>query len=1193
MGLQIAILGVVEPRVDGVVVDVPAGKQRALLTLLALQAPHPVSAESAADALWPRAAPADAMRSLQVTVSRLRRSLGGGGSALETVTSGGYRLAVEPDAIDARRFEKLMGSARAASLEGDEATARRLLDDALGLWRGPALADVAFESFAQGEIARLDELRLAALEERLDARLSSGEHSLVVAELEQLAAEHPSRERLVSLLMLALYRCGRQADALEVYTRSRRRLDAELGLEPSSQLRRLEEAILRQDPSLDGPIDEPVAKRPSREAPPSLPAQLRPRPAMPFVGRAAELGRLVALPDRARTDGRQIALVGGEPGSGKTRLARELAEQVTASGVRVLYGACDLAVRTPYQPLVEALEPALAELEADEPEPAAGRYPATLNRLLPGLRAGAGNVAAAEAHAETQDPDAERYELHTALTALLARLASQTPVVLVLDDVQWADASTMLLMRQLARTLGATPIVVMALFREGDGEQPEALASTLAELHRLEGVVRVHLGGLEVADVQELVHRSGDSVRGADGELAQQLVGLTDGNAFLVGEVWRHTLDRTGVEGRSSPADAAIPESVREVMADRVAGLTPALGELLQLIAVSPRGIALPVLRAAAQMDDEPLLGALDEGLHTGMLDEIRDASVVYRVRHELLRRTVYERLSAFRAAGLHMRVGEALEAVPGARRERIVNELAFHFRAAAPIAGGERAVAYALEAAEQAEASFAFAEAAAHFEEALTLGIPDLPAEAEVRCRQGLAWHLAERPAEALESFAAAAAAASECGDGALQARAAIGFETACWRPGIDDARAVALLQDATQGIPAGPSAQRVRVLAHLSRALAYRGDHAAAGEYWSRAESMARVVGDPGALMVALSHAAWTRGSRTLDAILADLTEAGELARTLPRDPVSDVARGMRIALLIEAYAVDEARVDIAAHRELSERAGQPFLAQVVAQFDAILGLFDGRLEAAEAAANRGNEIARQTQAGPSVVYGIQMFSIRREQGRLAEIAPLVRLIASGETDADNVWRPALAVLLAEIGDVEAARRELGALVDADLGAIIRGGLGVGGLTYAADACALIEDPMLAAPIYDQLLAFEGQNMTVGSMVACYGAADRMLGALATIMGRWDAAERHLDNALLLNRRLGSPTWIAHTQYERARLTLRRGRPHELEMGREQACEVLDAARRIGLHGLAARIEGLIASLPAQTAADGPLAP
>ena len=1159
MALQIAILGSVEPRVNEAVVGVPAGKQRALLTLLALHAPHPVSAESAADALWPNAAPAEALRSLQVTVSRLRRSLGAAGSSLETVASG-YRLVVERDAIDARRFETLIGSARAASVEGDEATARRLLDDALELWRGPPLADVAFESFAQGEIARLEELRLAALEERIDARLAAGEHLLVVAELEQLVAEHPSRERLLGLLMLALYRCGRQTDALEVYTRGRRRLDSELGLEPSSQLRRLEEAILRQDPSLEARTEEPLP-------PPSLPAQLRPRPAMPFVGRTAELSRLAALLERARTDGRQIALVGGEPGSGKTRLARELAEHVTSAGVRVLYGACDAAVRTPYQPIVDALEPAVAGLQAE-----AG-YPVSLIRLLPDLRGAAGEPPA---DAATGDPDAERHALHAALTALLARLARQSPAVLVLDDLQWADESSLILLRHLARNLGATQVVVLALFREAGGEPPEALQSTLAELHRLDGVARLRLVGLEVADVQELVNRSGDLVRGADdAELAEQLVELTDGNAFLVGEVWRHMLDQKLVAGQTSPAGATIPESIRAVMADRVAGMTPALGELLQLIAVSPRGIALPVLRTAAQMDDEPLLGALDEGLHTGMLDEVRDASLVYRVRHELQRRAVYERLSSLRAAALHLRVGEALEAMPEGRRDRIVNELAFHFRAAAPIAGNGRAVEYSIDAAVQAERALAFAEAAARFEEALALGASDLAAEAELRCRQGLAWHLAGRPAAALESFAAAAAAARECGDEALQARAAIGFETACWRPGIDDPRAVALLREAARGVNAEPSAQRVRVLAHLSRALAYRREHAAAGVCWSQAVAMARLVGDPGALMVALSHAAWTRGSRALDEILADLTEAVELARTLPRDDLSDVTRGMRIALLIEAFAIDEARAENAALRDLSERAGQPFLARVVEQHDALFALCDGRLDAAEAAANRSDAIARQTEGVPSAVHGIQMFSIRREQGRLTEIAPLVRLVASGQTEPDRVWGPALAVLLAEIGDVIAAQRALAGLVDAGLGSITRGGLGAGGLTYVADACALIEDAELAAPIYEQLLAFEGQNSVIGSAVMCYGAADRMLGALATVMHRWDDAERHLENALVLNRRLGSPTWLAHTLYERARLTLRRDGPHEPEVARERVSEALDAARRIGLDGLVARVE------------------
>jgi predicted ATPase/DNA-binding SARP family transcriptional activator len=338
MALQIAILGSVEPRVDETVVGVPAGKQRALFALLALHAPQPVSAESAVDALWPRGEPAEAMRNLRVTVSRLRRSLGAAGSALETVASG-YRLAVEPDQIDAWRFETLIGSARAARLDGDEATARRLLDDALALWRGPALADVAFESFAQGDIARLEELRLAAVEERIDARLTAGEHLLVVAELDQLAAEHPSRERMLSLLMLALYRCGRQTDALEVYTRSRHRLDAELGLEPSSQLRSLQEAILRQDPSLEAGTDKPIRQPAPRTLGGGMPPLVHGRRGR-LHGRQDDIGRIASL--LAREDVQLVTLL-GPGGVGKTTVALEIVARAVAEDAGTRVAVVDLA----------------------------------------------------------------------------------------------------------------------------------------------------------------------------------------------------------------------------------------------------------------------------------------------------------------------------------------------------------------------------------------------------------------------------------------------------------------------------------------------------------------------------------------------------------------------------------------------------------------------------------------------------------------------------------------------------------------------------------------------------------------------------------------------------------------------------------------------------------------------------------
>ena len=527
--LEFGILGPLEVRADGHAVALGGARPRAVFAVLALNANRPVSAERLALALWGEDAPPSAVKTVQVYVARLRKALDD--PEVLVTTPAGYRLRVRPGELDAERFESLVADGREALAAGRGDDAAAALRAALELWRGPPLAEVASAPFAPAEIARLEEQRLAALEVRVEADLAVGRHRELVAELGQLRTEHPWRERLHAQLMLALYRSGRQADALEAYRHAREVLVEQLGIEPGAELHDLHEAILAHDPGIDlhppraaqrrsgakilrsgSQIGEPIPQGQPRALPPSLPAQLQPRPAMPFVGRAAELGQLAALLDRAPTDGRQIALVGGEPGSGKTRLAREFAEYATSTGVRVLYGACDPAVRTPYQPLVEALEPALAGLKANEPEPGAGHYPGSLTRLLPGLRAAPGDPTAAITDAEAKDPDAERHKLHAALTAMLASLAGHSPAVLVLDDVQWADQSSLLLLRHLARTLGATAIVVLALFREDGGEVPEALASTLSELYRLEGVVRVHLGGLGVADVQELVHRSGDSV---------------------------------------------------------------------------------------------------------------------------------------------------------------------------------------------------------------------------------------------------------------------------------------------------------------------------------------------------------------------------------------------------------------------------------------------------------------------------------------------------------------------------------------------------------------------------------------------------------------------------------------------------------------------------------------------------------
>ena len=287
--MQFKLLGPLEVADGERPVTVGAGKRRALLAVLLLHANEVVPAERLIDELWGERPPATVAKSLHVYVSQLRKELGHGNGAAETVlrTHGnGYVIVVGPDDVDCRCFERLLADARHAAEAGDPGRASARLGEALAMWRGPPLADFAYEPFAQREIARLEELRLDAVEARIDADLELGRHRELAGELEALVDEHPLRERLRGQLMLALYRSGRQAEALQTYRDGRSRLDAELGLEPSPALRELEVAILEHSPALappkpattPPPPPPPPAAPPASEVVPPAPPERRRRP---------------------------------------------------------------------------------------------------------------------------------------------------------------------------------------------------------------------------------------------------------------------------------------------------------------------------------------------------------------------------------------------------------------------------------------------------------------------------------------------------------------------------------------------------------------------------------------------------------------------------------------------------------------------------------------------------------------------------------------------------------------------------------------------------------------------------------------------------------------------------------------------------------------------------------------------------
>src|SRR5215216_479889 len=321
--MDICVLGPVEASAGGRSIPLARGKPRALLAMLALNAGSAISSERLIDGLWGEDRPATATKLVQLYVSQLRKALAASGDDAEIVTRRrGYELRLVSGAADAERFERLVAAGAAR--------------EALELWRGPPLDDVADEPFADAEIRRLEQLRLAALELAIEHDLNHGRHLEVVPELEALVSAEPLRERLHALLMLALYRSGRQSDALAAYRQARAALVDAIGVEPGAELRRLHEAILRQDPSLEPPAE------PHAELPPELDA------GTPLVGRDADLEWLRELWRGAHAGAGRLVLVTGPRGIGKTRLAAALAAEVHRDRGAVLYasgaGAPDVAL---------------------------------------------------------------------------------------------------------------------------------------------------------------------------------------------------------------------------------------------------------------------------------------------------------------------------------------------------------------------------------------------------------------------------------------------------------------------------------------------------------------------------------------------------------------------------------------------------------------------------------------------------------------------------------------------------------------------------------------------------------------------------------------------------------------------------------------------------------------------------------
>jgi len=732
--VQFRLLGPLEAQDGERGVELGRPKQRVLLAVLLVHANHVVSVDRLVEELWGEEPPPQAAASLQTYVSNLRRALEPGRPArapsrVLVSQPPGYRLVVGAGDLDAARFAALAEEGHQFLQAHRPAAAARVLREGLALWRGPALAEVADEGFAQAERNRLEELRVAALEDRLAADLDLGGHAAAVAELEELAGRYRFRERLHGLLMLALYRSGRQAEALQAFAAARRALAEELGIDPGRWLRELETGILRQDSGLDWtpPEEEepdpptPQAGESAGQASPALAASATQHPqaaADELVGRDDQLAALDGILAGARGGRGRVVLVAGESGIGKTRLAEEAARRAAAAGMQVAWGRCHEGDGAPtLWPWAQVVRQLAAELGPGQLASLLGPSAGWLGQLMPELAeptpsAGPPSVA---------DLGAARFQLNQAVAGLLRRLAEARPLLVVVDDLHWADVPSLSLLAFLAAELSDARLVVVGTYRDVEVAPGRPLAETLGALAREPTVERIPLGGLDRAGVAALIGRAIGAT--PTEPLVAAVADRCGGNPFFITELLQLLQSERQLAGPDAAAAARreVPVGVRDVLRARLARLPAQTGTFLMVAAVAGRGFDLDLVEAVTGLEDDPALDAAEAAVLAGLLLEDDRAAGRYQFAHALVRETIYEDISRARRARLHARVVDALVAARGPEPEPAA-EMAYHCWQAAPVIGAARALPHLLRAGEQAAAQLAYEAADEQFGRALQL---------------------------------------------------------------------------------------------------------------------------------------------------------------------------------------------------------------------------------------------------------------------------------------------------------------------------------------------------------------------------------------------------------------------------------------------------------------------------------------
>ena len=925
----------------------------------------------------------------------------------------------------------------------------------------------------------------------------------------------------------------------------------------------------------------------------SKPAPAESAGGLPFVGRSLALSQLHCALDQARQGHGRVVFVAGEAGIGKTRLLEEFTRDAPASGVRIAAGWCwEGDGAPPYWPWVQVLRALTQDSDAETLREQMGTGATDIARIMPRLQEKLPEFATDASVRSQQEPfqtfshsDQERFKLFDSISRYLRQSASGETLIVVLDDLQWADRSSLRLIEFLVRELAGMQLLLVGAHHEQELSAGHPLLETIGALARHPTYERVFLDGLPEEETFQLLESIGGD-RFSD-ELVSTVHAKTDGNPFLVTEIAQLVkADRRAIDADADGSAAiSLPRGVKAIVQRKLAMVSPPVRRVLSLAAVAGQAFSRSMLERA--LGSEVHRDHLDEALGSNILREVSGAPGRYRFTHALIREALYDELDATQRARLHRRVADALVTMhgQGVTSESNVAAISFHFAEASNANATpeelEKAIAFARRAGEHASGQFAYEEASVYFQRALELIAHRETQTAAERCRLLIATANSERRAgnlaHAREILATAADLAREIKEPELLARAALDIETPfVWISGRVDSLEVSLLEDALSAIPGDQEQLRVKLLSRLALALYWSDDTKRPIQLAEQACENARRIGDPGLLATVQLEYEYA----TPPHISINIDQARENVRLADESGDGEIILLTNAAALEFSLAIGSAagwETNFPAIVQIAEKLRQPTARWYAKSANASKLFIEGHISDADAIAEAARVLGERL-GDPFIQFcaALQLYPLRREQKQLEACEDEFR-VRSEQDRPGSLWTCSYAHLLFQLGRKDEARECFEALAaDGFASLVVDDGWRVS-MHLLTELCRDFRDLECAADLYRQLHPHEGLCAVLG-FVALHGPFSRDLGILSAMLGDLEEAARHFEDAIETSRGLGAVTWEARVRYDHARALFEYGDSAQRDRALALAEQAQEAANRYELVALQADLDSLL---------------